>query len=188
LGTSGTPSTFGQPVTFTASVTSGAGTPAGTVTFKDGPATLGIATLSGAGVASFPTSLLAAGSHSITAVYNGNANFATSTSAALTQTVNQSATTVSLAATKDTSTRGQTVTFTVTVNSTTSGTPTGTVTFFDGTTNLGAASINGAGQAMITLTNITVGKHEITVSYSGDGNFPPNSSLAVIHYRSPKPR
>ena len=61
------------------------------MTFKDGATTLGTGTLSG-GVATFATSALAIGSHTITAVYGGDTNFTTSTSSSLTQTVNQGAT------------------------------------------------------------------------------------------------
>ena len=78
-------------MTFTATVTAkspGGGIPTGTVTFKDGPSTLGTATLNGSGQAMFTTSTLAAGSHSITASYGGDANFKGSTSPKFTQTVN----------------------------------------------------------------------------------------------------
>jgi len=78
-----------QRVTFTATVAAaapGMATPTGTVTFKDGAITLGTGTLS-SGKATFSTSLLWLGSNSITAVYNGNANFKTSTSPALIQRV-----------------------------------------------------------------------------------------------------
>ena len=84
-------SVFGQPVTFTATVTAnspGAGTPTGTVTFKDGSSTLGTGTLNGSGQATFTTSTLAVGSHSITASYGGDASFKGSTSPKFTQTVN----------------------------------------------------------------------------------------------------
>jgi hypothetical protein len=86
LASSVNPSSVGQAVTFTATVTSGSGTPTGTVNFMDGGATLGTATLV-AGVATFTTSSLALGSHTITASYAGAGNFAASASAALTQTV-----------------------------------------------------------------------------------------------------
>jgi hypothetical protein len=69
------PSTLGQSVTFTATVTSGAGTPTGTVNFKEGAATLGSDTLDGSGEATFSTSSLTAGSHDITAEYVGDTNF-----------------------------------------------------------------------------------------------------------------
>jgi hypothetical protein len=80
------PSTFGQSVTFQATV-SGAGAPTGTVTFKDGTAILGTSNIVG-GIATFVTSALSTGAHSITATYNGDAGNNPMTSAALVQTVN----------------------------------------------------------------------------------------------------
>lgn len=81
------PSSFNQSVTFTATVTPpGGGTATGTVSFFDGSKNLGTRTLIG-GVATLTLSTLAIGAHSITAVYGGDANFATSTSAVLSQTV-----------------------------------------------------------------------------------------------------
>ena len=70
------PSDFGQVVTFTATVTSGAGTPTGTVQFKDNGANLGPAvTLNIGGTAQFTTSTLTVGNHPITADYSGDPNF-----------------------------------------------------------------------------------------------------------------
>jgi hypothetical protein len=75
LASSRNPSNFGQSVTFTASVTPQfSGTVKGTVTFYHGAMALKTMALSG-GVAKFTTSTLTAGAHSITATYNGNANF-----------------------------------------------------------------------------------------------------------------
>jgi Leucine-rich repeat (LRR) protein len=85
------PSAFGQPVTFTASVTAGSGTPAGTVTFRDGVISIGTRTLDGSGHATLTTAALGTGSHSITAFYAGNPSFAPSTSGALSQIVTNSA-------------------------------------------------------------------------------------------------
>jgi uncharacterized repeat protein (TIGR01451 family) len=74
------PSLLGQSVTFTATVTSAGGTPTGTVQFKDGVNNLGIpVTLNGSGQATFTTSSLTAGTHTITAVYSGDAVFGGST-------------------------------------------------------------------------------------------------------------
>ena len=81
------PSTEGQLVTFTATVTSTAGTPAGSVNFVDGATVLGTMTLSQTGTAAFSMSALSVGVHSITAQYLGSANLAPSTSAVLLQTV-----------------------------------------------------------------------------------------------------
>ena len=94
VATSGTPSTYGDSVTFTATVTRSGGldTPSGTVAFGDGGATIGSGTLSGSAgtaTATFTTSSLAAGSHTITAVYGGDSIFTGSTSSPVTQVVNQ---------------------------------------------------------------------------------------------------
>ena len=87
LASSQNPSVAGQPVTFTATVSSAGATPTGTVTFNDGGTAIGTATLT-AGIATFSTSALTAGVHTITARYAGNAGFTASTSPALLQTVN----------------------------------------------------------------------------------------------------
>ena len=88
LVSSKNPASFTQPVTFTATVTpQGKGTPTGTVSFFDGAANIGNSALNGSGVATLTTSTLALGTHSITASYNGDANWAPSTSATLSQSV-----------------------------------------------------------------------------------------------------
>ncbi len=91
------PSEVGKPVTFTATVSSGSGTPTGTVNFNDGATLLGSGTLSG-GSATFTTSSLTPGSHSVTANYVGTASFAASVSAALIQAVNTPADSLKLRA------------------------------------------------------------------------------------------
>jgi uncharacterized delta-60 repeat protein len=92
IASSADPSVSGESVTFTATVsTMGTSTPTGTVQFFDGSTLLGTGTLStanGVTTATFATTTLAVGTHSITAVYGGDSNDQGSTSAALTQTVN----------------------------------------------------------------------------------------------------
>jgi len=79
---------YGTPVTFTATVTaSGSGEPTGTMAFLDGTSTLGTGALNGNGVASYTTSTLTVGTHSISAAYDGDVNFASSTSAVLSQVI-----------------------------------------------------------------------------------------------------
>jgi hypothetical protein len=88
VASSKNPSTHGTAVTFTATVTSGAGTPTGKVTFKDSSSTLGTGTLNTTThQAKFTTSTLAKGTHSITAVYGGDTNFNGKTSTALKEVV-----------------------------------------------------------------------------------------------------
>jgi len=73
----------------------------------------------------------------------------------------------------DPSTFGQPVTFTATVSPASSGvpTPTGTVTFMDGLTNIGTGKINASGIATLLTSKLTVGNHLITADYSGDSNY-----------------
>jgi hypothetical protein len=93
---SANPSVSGQALTFTATVTgSGTANPTGTVNFFDGGTSIGQGTLSttgGISTASFSTAAWSTATHVITAAYNGDSNFNTSTSTALTQTVNQAST------------------------------------------------------------------------------------------------
>ncbi len=170
VATSGTPSTFGSSVTFTATVTSGA---TGNVAFYDGATLLGSSPLSG-GTATFTTSALSVGAHSITAVYGGDANYTASTSAAITQTVNPLATTTTVATSGSPSIFGSPVTFTATV---TVG-ATGNVTFFDGVSSLGSAPLSGT-TAALTTSALSVGAHSITAVYGGDANYAASTSAAI---------
>ena len=91
LASSRNPAMVGESITFTATVSGGSGTPAGTVDFRDGGVAItgctGLA-LSGGGTATCTTSGLSQGAHSITARYSGSASYEPSTSATLPQMVN----------------------------------------------------------------------------------------------------
>ncbi len=179
LASSLNPSTYGQTVTFTATVSSASGTPAGTIIFYDSSTSIGSVTLT-SGTASLATSLLAAGSHSITAAYQGSGSFAPSTSPVLTQVVNGTtiATTTTIATSKNPGVYQQPVTFTATVTSA-SGTPTGTVVFFEDTKHaMGSATlVNGV--ASFTISSLKRDKYAITAAYQGSGNFLPSTSPAL---------
>ena len=111
--------TAGQSVTFTATVApqSGTGTPTGGVNFLDGTTVIGSGTLNGSGVATYSTSTLATGSQSISAAYQGNSNFAASTSSTVSVQVNVGTADFSLAASpaSQTISPGQTTTYTATL-------------------------------------------------------------------------
>jgi hypothetical protein len=171
------PSILGSAVTFTATVSSTVGTATGTVTFKDGSSTLGPGTLV-SGKATFSTSSLSLGSHSITAVYPGGTNFFASTSAALTQHV-LAATSTSVVSSHNPSVFGQAVTFTATVISSTPGTITGTVTFKDGATALGLPQSLVSGKATLSTSALKVVPHSITATYNGSGTFGTSTSPAL---------
>ena len=185
LSSSVNPSVYGQSVTFTATVTAnapGSGTPSGSVIFMDGTSTLGTGTLNASSAATFTTSALSVASHPITAVYGGDTNDLISTSEPLSQVVNTDTTTTTLTSSVNPSVFRQPVTFTaaVTVVSPGAGTPSGTVTFMDGSTTLGTSSLNGSGVAIFSITSLSVATHSITAVYGGDGNFTTSTSSAVI--------
>jgi Bacterial Ig-like domain (group 3) len=181
LVSSGSPSAFGEPVTFTATVSPaspGGGTPAGIVTFQDSSTTLGQAMLTG-GTASFTTSALAIGSHSITAVYAGNTNFTGSPSSAIGQTIGVVGTKTVVMSSAPTAVFGQSVTLTATVVPTSGqGAPGGTVTFTDGASVLGSASLNN-GVATLVTSALALGSQSISASYAGAPNFMASSSAAI---------
>lgn len=165
------PSQYGQAVTFTATVTPiGTYAITGTVTFRSGTTTLATVTTTN-GAASYTTSALTASAKSITAIYNGDSNNATSTSAVLIQTVNKATTTTTLTSSLNPSSFGQSVTFTATVTSAPGVTPTGSVTFRRGTTSLGTVSLSASGIATVRTSSLPRGNDTISATYNGTANF-----------------
>jgi hypothetical protein len=173
LASSSSTSAYGQSVTFTATVAPSSAT--GTVAFMDGSSPLGTGTLS-AGTATYSTSMLTAGAHSITAGYGGDSAHSGSASSAITQTVNKANTTTGLSSTPNPSVSLQPVTFTATVAPTSA---TGTVTFQDGSTTLGAGALSG-GTATYTTSSLTAGTRSITATYGGDSLYSGSTSAAMI--------
>jgi hypothetical protein len=170
------PSSYGQSVTFTAIVAPQfSGTPAGSVTFYNGTVSVKWAPLVN-GMASFATTKLAVGIASITAVYSPAGPFLKSTSAPLSQVVNQASTTTTLASSLNPSSAGQSVTFTATIVPQFGGTVTGTVTFQDGATTLGTVNVGG-GAAKFTTKPLSSGTHNITATYNGTASFSTSSGL-----------
>ena len=172
------PSVFGQSVSFTAVVSSAAGTPIGSITFYDGTTVLGTATLNASGWAVLSTSALSTATHSITAVYGGGTNFQSSTSFGFSQVVNRAATSTTLSSSPNPSLFGQAVTLTATVNATNS-VPTGTITFSDGTTVLGSSQTNSSGRAVLVVTTLAVGGHTLRATYAGGGDWLGSTSSAL---------
>jgi hypothetical protein len=173
VSSSPNPSALGQVVTFTAPVGPSGAT--GTVTFLDGTTVLGSGILS-AGVATFSTSSLSLGSHSITANYAGDSNYNGRASATLSQTVSKPPTTTILTSSLNPSTFGQTVTFAATVSSSAA---TGTVTFFDGSSTLGAGTLSG-GKATFSTSSLSVDTHSIKATYNGDANYAASGSAILV--------
>jgi hypothetical protein len=170
LTSSNNPSNYGESVTLTATVTpSHGGSPGGTVTFFHLGTALGTGTISG-GVAKLTVSNLGVGVDHLTATYAGSANYLTSTSSALAQTVGQAVTSTSLVSSKNPSTHGTSVTFTATVVASSGPAATGSVTFKDGSTTLGSGTLNSSGEATFSTSSLAVGSHSIVASYGGNTN------------------
>lgn len=107
---------FGQQVTFTVTVSSPSGTPTGSADFLDGTAVLGTVTLSG-GTATYKTTSLAEGSHSISARYSGNSNVSGSASSPVAQTITPASLSITAVTTTLSVKAGQQGTAQVTVDS-----------------------------------------------------------------------
>lgn len=166
---------YGETVTLTATVSSSTGTPTGTVTFKDGTSTLGSSSIVN-GVATYIAATnLAVGSNSITAVYNSDNNYSTSTSSAHVITVSQNSVSLEFACLNNTSyiNNDNTITVTIFPNSG-NGVPSGTVTLFkDGVSIDTGTVINGI--ATFTLSGLSAGLYHYAAEYSGDTNFIENN-------------
>jgi hypothetical protein len=185
VGSSPNPSVFGQAVTFTGTVSSGAGTPTGTVTFLEGATVLASAVaVDATGHASVSSPTLPAGTHVITANFTGSNGWANSSGSdsGSPQIVNKDATTTAIASSADPAIIGQPVTLTATVsaNAPGSGTPAGTVTFRDKNTVLATVALDGTGHSSFTASTLSQGAHQISASYSGSTNYAVSTSPTLV--------
>jgi YVTN family beta-propeller protein len=189
LTTTRTPSTFGQSGSITVQVKAnapGSGTPTGTVTFTVDGAAGQPAALS-AGKATMSLAGLGAGSHQITATYSGDENYLGTTSAALTQVINQASTTVTLTTPANPVQQGGTGAIIAKLKDLLpgKGAPAGTVTF----------TVNGVGghplpltafeTARLALSKLAVGNDTITATYNGDTNHATSTSAQLIEVVNP---
>lgn len=181
--------TAGQPVTFTVAADDDEGQPAvgyrGTVHFTSEPA----ATLpsdyaftsADAGRHDFTaTAPLAAGSWTVTVTDTGAPGLTDS----LTIDV-WGETTTTLSASPNPAFAGDSVTLTAAINSSAAGSIAGTVTFRDGTTILGTASVSG-GVAEFSINTLAEGQHSLTAEYGGGGGFLGSTSQAVQQVIEPR--
>jgi autotransporter-associated beta strand protein len=178
------PSTYGQSVTFTATVTPvapGAGVPVGSVTFTVDGVAQPAASLDGLGQATLNTTALGAGPHTVTANFGGSANFGASNGTlGGGQAVNQAATSTTVVTSGTPTVFGQTVAFTATVTAVApgAGVPVGNVTFnFDGVPQT-PVPLDGAGQATLATSGLSVAPHVITADFGGNTNY--GASAATV--------
>jgi large repetitive protein len=177
LTLSASTSMFGQTMTLTATVSGGTASPSGSVTFYDGATSLGTKALR-SGAASLTVSTLAAGQHTLTAVYGGSPQIDSSVSPAVSYTVTPAQAIASLTVAPNPSVLGQTVTLTATVRVVApgGGKPAGTVSFYDGTTLLGSKTLGANGVATYSTSTLAVGSHNLRAEYSGSTNHSASAS------------
>ncbi len=171
----------GQSVTLTATVSSTFGTPPNgeNVTFTSGGVKIGTVSLNG-GVATLTTSALAAADHLLVATYSGDANFKISQGTDTTEVVSKYPTTTVLSSSPNPSTSGQATILTAQVTTSGPSTPTGWVTFLNGTTSLGVAAVNGSGIATLTTKQIPQGSNSLTASYTDSPMYANSVSAPII--------
>ncbi|MER5934852.1 Ig-like domain repeat protein, partial [Streptomyces sp. NPDC002054] len=173
------PSVCGESVTVCATVTAvapGSGTPTGSVTFT-GAGLNTTVPVDPDGTACFTTTSLETGT--VTAVYNGDGCFTSSTGTAPV-TVNQAASTTSVSVNPNPSVCGQSVTVcaTVTALAPSNGTPTGTVTFTGpGGLNV-TLPLDPEGPVCLTTSSLTSGT--VTATYNGDSCFTESTGTAPV--------
>jgi hypothetical protein len=158
------------------------------VNFKDGTTSIAGCTavaLNGSGnirSATCATSSLTVGTHSISAVYSGDATNNGSTSPTFSQVVNKAASTATLSSSLNPSTAGGNVTFTASV---TGSNPTGNVNFTDGGSSIAgcaAIALTGSGNtrsAQCSTTTLSQGTHSIVANYGGDASNTTSASAAL---------
>jgi hypothetical protein len=180
-----------QTVRLMATVSSNPAVPAGEITFYDGANVIGAAIVNSSGVAYYDDSLLAAGTHSLTATYDGYtqpgftntdqsytaAVFSASTSAAVSVKVNADSTTTTISASPGSPTAGAVITLTAQVSST-SGVPFGGASFFDGSTYLGTSGLQSNGTATYSTASLSAGTHTFTAAFNANGPFAASTSAS----------
>jgi hypothetical protein len=167
---------YGQPVqmTFTVSNPNG-GLPSGNVQLMEGPIQVESVTITN-GTGAFTvcgTQLIVCppvATYRYTAVYTGNADYLAGTSPVLIETINPAVTSTVVTSSLNPSSVLSKVTFTATVTPASGLAPTGTVTFHDGRTTLGAGSLSSTGVVTFTASGLTAGTHTIFAVYSGSAN------------------
>ena len=185
------PGVVTAPITVTATVTGNGAPPTGTVNFLANGNPIGAGTLNGSGTATLTTSALTVGTYAITAQYLGDTDNAGSTSAPFSETVATIPTVQPSEPRQPAASHPQVILVATVVDTASGPPPTGTVTFLNGTTPVGSATLNSSGVAAV-VPNLTAGvNYSITADYGGDADHAPSTSQAVSvtgtasNFRSP---
>jgi hypothetical protein len=158
----------GTPVNFAVSVTSTTSpAPTGTITFKVDATALGSVALSSTGTASVSVTQTTAGTHTLSASYSGDTNYAAAGPITRTYTVTAAPALVKLTSSANPAASCVSPAISVTVTGANEAKPTGKVTLKKGSTVLGAAVLN-EGRATIAASGLTAGNNIISATYEGD--------------------
>ena len=179
---SGTSFTYGSTVKFSVSVTSASGAaPTGTIKFSVDGTAFGSPVTVASGAASINLTGLSVKTHTISAAYSGDANYAaTSASESIIVTTAAPMFKITAPAAGASFTSGTTVKFTVSVTSSSGAAPTGTVNFSVDGTAFGSPVTVASGAASINLTGLSVKAHTISAAYSGNANYKTASASESI--------
>lgn len=148
----------------------------GSVFFLDGAEIIGVSTIT-AGSATLSYSNLSGGAHNMTAIYAGDSNYISSLSSGVTVTVSKLSSSVALAISDTTPVYGSNITLNATITAIV-GTPVGSVTFLNGSENIGSATIFN-GSAQLVINSLPVGTNPITAFYNGNSNYNTNTSSSI---------
>jgi len=179
---SNTSALFGDAVTLYIFMNVTPGPATGTVQLSDGTNPLGSPLTLVDGRASYVTSSLAVGTHSIGASYSGDTTYSAASASPISQTISNTVT-LALAQGKLSFTSGESNTYTATATSL-SGTPTGLVTFEEAIPGgsdipIGSCTLS-SGSCTLTTSTLAVGSHSIYGEYGGEGTFGAALSSKVI--------
>ena len=170
------PGPLGQTVTFTATISAPGKSLTGSVVFLDGGTMIGMVPLTNGSTAVFQTNSLIRGSHTIQAVYSGDANNPSQT-ATVVEVIKYPAV-ESLSVSPNPANVGQTVTFTSKIVGT-GPAPTGVMLFLDNGSQIGLVPLSANGTAVLSSSSLAVGSHAIQAMYSGDANYISQVSTAT---------
>jgi hypothetical protein len=171
---------IGSTARFTAKVTSAQGSPTGSVAFADNTVVIATQPLVD-GATTLTYTGATAGSHDIIATYEPSGSYALSAAANCFETVTALASASTLTVAPTTSTYGSPVQLKATVTPATppgSGTPTGTITFLNGATSLGAVPLTD-GSAALTTSALPAGTNSLSCAYGGNSTYAASNCAAL---------
>ncbi len=140
-----------------------------------------VAALSG----SLTTSISTPGTYNISANYSGDVNYAASSLNIASLVVSGSSTATNLGTSSQNPAYGASITLTATVSTGGAHTPTGSVTFRDGSTTIGSGTLSGSGASATATyvtksTDLAVGANPLTAAYGGDANNAASTSQTLV--------